>query len=87
MATTEAKDRPEAPKEGGDTATKQEKKKTRKKKTTEKAPRLNVLSVEETVVECHLETVQQGVQQTKFKFDINNDEPEDVSKKMVGCAN
>ena len=59
---------------------KQDKKKTRKKKTMEKIPILTVLSVQDTMVECQLETT---TQQTKFKFDITDDEPEDVTNKLV----
>ena len=61
--------------------TKQEKKKPRKKKTVDKIPRLLVLNVQETMVECQLETT---TQQTKFRFDITGDEPQDVTNKLVG---
>lgn len=58
-----------------------ERKKLHKKKREHKGPRLTLLSVSGTVVECQLET---GKQKTvTFKFDCEDLVPSDVAKNLV----
>jgi len=59
----------------------EKKKLARKKKTGDKGPKLTLLSVNGTVVECQLET---GKQKTvTFKFDCEDLVPSDVAKNLV----
>jgi hypothetical protein len=59
----------------------EKKKLVRRRKTGEKGPKLTLLTVSGTVVECQLET---GKQKTvTFKFDCEDLVPSDVAKNLV----
>lgn len=59
----------------------EKKKLVRRRKTGDKGPKLTLLSVNGTVVECQLET---GKQKTvTFKFDCEDLVPSDVAKNLV----
>ncbi|KAK7078471.1 hypothetical protein SK128_004644 [Halocaridina rubra] len=58
-----------------------DRKRIRKKKTLDRFPKLNVLSVTDTMVECQLETIKQKT--ITFKFDITDNDPQDVANKLV----
>ena len=58
-----------------------EKKVTKRRKTGERGPKLTLLSVSGTIVECQLET---GKQKTvTFKFDCEDLVPTDIAKNLV----
>ncbi|KAG1706628.1 Serine/threonine-protein kinase WNK3 [Nymphon striatum] len=61
---------------------KQERKKTgKRRKTQERIPKLRVLTVNDSIVECQLETSKQ--QTVTFRFDIYDMNPEDICKNLV----
>lgn len=60
----------------------EKKKLSRRRKTGDRGPKLTLLSVQGTVVECQLET---GKQKTvTFKFDCEDLVPADIAKNLVG---
>lgn len=71
----------EHPADGSSSRHHMERKKIRKKKTLDRFPKLTVLSVTETMVECQLETIKQKT--ITFKFDITDNDPQDVANKLV----
>ncbi|KAK8749873.1 hypothetical protein OTU49_015105, partial [Cherax quadricarinatus] len=71
----------EHPADGSSSKQHMGRKKIRKKKTLDRFPKLTVLSVTDTMVECQLETVKQKT--ITFKFDITDNDPQDVAYKLV----
>ncbi|KAG0713459.1 Serine/threonine-protein kinase WNK2 [Chionoecetes opilio] len=72
----------EHPTDGAGSKTHSERtKRPRKKKTLDRFPKLTVLSANETMVECQLETVKQKT--ITFKFDITDNDALDVANKLV----
>lgn len=71
----------EHPADGSSSKQLMERKKIRKKKTLDRFPKLTVLSVTDTMVECQLETIKQKT--ITFKFDITDNDPQDVANKLV----
>lgn len=71
----------EHPADGSGNKQHAERKKIRRKKTLDRFPKLTVLSVTDTMVECQLETIKQKT--ITFKFDITDNDPQDVANKLV----
>ncbi|MPC16251.1 Serine/threonine-protein kinase WNK1 [Portunus trituberculatus] len=72
----------EHPADGSGSKTHSERtKRPRKKKTQDRFPKLTVLSANETMVECQLETIKQKT--ITFKFDITDNDALDVANKLV----
>ena len=72
----------EHPADGSGSKTHSERtKRPRKKKTLDRFPKLTVLSANETMVECQLETIKQKT--ITFKFDITDNDALDVANKLV----
>ena len=71
----------EQPAEAGGVAGGKPPKKSKKKKTLDRFPKLLVLNVTGTVVECQLESMTQKT--VKFLFDVTEDLPQDVANNLV----
>ncbi|XP_055929291.1 serine/threonine-protein kinase WNK1-like isoform X3 [Argiope bruennichi] len=60
---------------------KAEKKKVKRRRTQDRTPKLTVISVEDTMVECQLESTKGKT--VTFKFDYTDTSPEEIANKLV----
>ncbi|CAL1280793.1 unnamed protein product, partial [Larinioides sclopetarius] len=60
---------------------KTEKKKVKRRRTQDRTPKLTVISVEDTMVECQLESTKGKT--VTFKFDYTDTSPEEIANKLV----
>ncbi|GFR33593.1 hypothetical protein TNCT_641271 [Trichonephila clavata] len=58
-----------------------EKKKAKRRRTQDRTPKLTVISVEDTMVECQLESTKGKT--VTFKFDYTDTSPEEIANKLV----
>lgn len=58
-----------------------DKKKIKRRRTIDRSPKLTVISVEETMVECQLESTKGKT--VTFKFDYTDTSPEEIANKLV----
>ncbi|GFT09140.1 hypothetical protein NPIL_454061 [Nephila pilipes] len=58
-----------------------EKKKVKRRRTQDRTPKLTVISVEDTMVECQLESTKGKT--VTFKFDYTDTSPEEIANKLV----
>ncbi|XP_042906002.1 serine/threonine-protein kinase Wnk isoform X5 [Parasteatoda tepidariorum] len=60
---------------------KSDKKKVKRRRTQDRTPKLTVISVEDTMVECQLESTKGKT--VTFKFDYTDTSPEEIANKLV----
>ncbi|XP_054721257.1 serine/threonine-protein kinase WNK1-like [Uloborus diversus] len=60
---------------------KMEKKKVKRRRTQDRTPKLTVIGVEDTMVECQLESTKGKT--VTFKFDFTDTSPEEIANKLV----
>lgn len=58
-----------------------EKKKVKRRRTQDRTPKLTVIGIEDTMVECQLESTKGKT--VTFKFDYTDTSPEEIANKLV----